>query len=101
MDFGVRLHNWVRDDRFAHPDFPGSGPGAANRLADAARSSSCLVERAYRKPGSPLPQQKKVPLSAATMPVNNDPMERSSFQMSLAGLLGLVACVAFNFWLFR
>ena len=28
-------------------------------------------------------------------------MERPSFQMSLAGLLGLVACVALNFWLFR
>ncbi len=28
-------------------------------------------------------------------------MERSSFQISLAGLLGLVACVALNFWLFR
>ncbi len=35
------------------------------------------------------------------MPPNNDPMERPSFQMSLAGLLGLVACLALNFWLFR
>lgn len=28
-------------------------------------------------------------------------MERTSFQMSVAALLGLVACVALNFWLFR
>ncbi|MGC8643888.1 MAG: hypothetical protein ACP5XB_28845 [Isosphaeraceae bacterium] len=28
-------------------------------------------------------------------------MERSNFQLSLAALLGLVACVALNFWLFR
>jgi hypothetical protein len=28
-------------------------------------------------------------------------MERPTFQMSLAALLGLVACVAVNFWLFR
>lgn len=28
-------------------------------------------------------------------------MERPSFQMSVAGLLGVVACVALNFWLFR
>jgi hypothetical protein len=28
-------------------------------------------------------------------------MERSSFQISIAALLGLVACVALNIWLFR
>jgi hypothetical protein len=28
-------------------------------------------------------------------------MERSSFQLSIAGLLALVACIAVNFWLFR
>ena len=28
-------------------------------------------------------------------------MERSNFQLSIAALLGLVACIAFNFWLFR
>ncbi len=28
-------------------------------------------------------------------------MERPSMQISVATLLGLVACVAFNFWLFR
>ena len=28
-------------------------------------------------------------------------MERPNFQLSLAGMLGLVACVALNFWLFR
>jgi hypothetical protein len=28
-------------------------------------------------------------------------MERSSLQLSIAGLLGLVACIALNFWLFR
>jgi hypothetical protein len=28
-------------------------------------------------------------------------MERASFQMTVAGMLGLVACVALNFWLFR
>lgn len=30
-----------------------------------------------------------------------DRMGRSGFQMSVAGLLGLVACVAVNIWLFR
>jgi hypothetical protein len=28
-------------------------------------------------------------------------MERRNFQMSVAALLGLVACIALNFWLFR
>ena len=28
-------------------------------------------------------------------------MERPLFQMSVAAMLGLVACIAFNFWLFR
>jgi hypothetical protein len=28
-------------------------------------------------------------------------MERPGFQFSVAGLLGLVACIALNFWLFR
>ena len=28
-------------------------------------------------------------------------MERSSFQLSITGLLALVACIAVNFWLFR
>jgi len=28
-------------------------------------------------------------------------MERSSFQLSIAALLGLVACIALNIWLFR
>lgn len=28
-------------------------------------------------------------------------MERPGFQLTVAGLLGLVACAAFNFWLFR
>jgi len=28
-------------------------------------------------------------------------MEKPSIQMSVAAMLGLVACIAFNFWLFR
>jgi hypothetical protein len=28
-------------------------------------------------------------------------MRRLGFQFSIAGLLGLVACIALNFWLFR
>lgn len=28
-------------------------------------------------------------------------MEKPAFQMTVAGLLGLVACIALNFWLFR
>jgi hypothetical protein len=28
-------------------------------------------------------------------------MERPSFQLSIAALLGLVACIALNIWLFR
>jgi hypothetical protein len=28
-------------------------------------------------------------------------MERPSFQMTVASMLGLVACIALNFWLFR
>ena len=28
-------------------------------------------------------------------------MERPVFQMTLAAMLGLVACIALNFWLFR
>jgi hypothetical protein len=28
-------------------------------------------------------------------------MERPTFQMTVAAMLGLVACVALNFWLFR
>jgi hypothetical protein len=28
-------------------------------------------------------------------------MEKPSFQMSVAAMLGLVACIALNFWLFR
>jgi hypothetical protein len=28
-------------------------------------------------------------------------MEKASFQMSVAAMLGLVACIAFNCWLFR
>jgi hypothetical protein len=28
-------------------------------------------------------------------------MEKPSFQMSVAAMLGLVACIAFNLWLFR
>ncbi len=28
-------------------------------------------------------------------------MEKPSLQMSVAAMLGLVACIAFNFWLFR
>jgi hypothetical protein len=28
-------------------------------------------------------------------------MERPGFQLTVAGLLGLVACIAFNIWLFR
>jgi hypothetical protein len=28
-------------------------------------------------------------------------MQRPGFQFSVAGLLGLVACIALNFWLFR
>ena len=28
-------------------------------------------------------------------------MERRGLQLSVAGMLGLVACVALNFWLFR
>jgi hypothetical protein len=28
-------------------------------------------------------------------------MEPSRFQLSILGLLGVVACFAFNFWLFR
>jgi hypothetical protein len=30
-----------------------------------------------------------------------EPMRRSGFQISLASMLGLVACVALNIWLFR
>ncbi len=40
-------------------------------------------------------------LSASLVPSHNDLMERPNFQMSLAGLLGLVACIALNIWLFR
>ena len=32
---------------------------------------------------------------------HNGGMERSGFQLSVAGLLGLVACIALNIWLFR
>ena len=32
---------------------------------------------------------------------HNDQMERTGLQTSVAGLLGLVACVAVNIWLFR
>ena len=32
---------------------------------------------------------------------HNNFMERSSFQLSITGLLALVACIAVNFWLFR
>jgi hypothetical protein len=28
-------------------------------------------------------------------------MERPSFQLTVANMLGLVACIALNFWLFR
>jgi hypothetical protein len=28
-------------------------------------------------------------------------MERPAFQMSLSALLGVIACIAVNFWLFR
>jgi hypothetical protein len=28
-------------------------------------------------------------------------MERPSFQLSIAGMLGLIACIALNIWLFR
>ncbi|GAC1467609.1 MAG: hypothetical protein NVSMB9_09370 [Isosphaeraceae bacterium] len=28
-------------------------------------------------------------------------MERPGFQLSLMGMLGLIACIAVNFWLFR
>ena len=28
-------------------------------------------------------------------------MERPSFQLSVAGMLGLIACIALNIWLFR
>jgi hypothetical protein len=30
-----------------------------------------------------------------------DGMERQGFQLSVAALLGLIACIAFNIWLFR
>src|SRR5271166_1065185 len=42
------------------------------------------------------------PLHAYTTPFHNTLMERrSSSQLSVAALLGLIACIAFNFWLFR
>jgi hypothetical protein len=40
-------------------------------------------------------------LFARAVLLHNSFMERPGFQMSLAGLLGLVACIALNFWLFR
>ncbi len=33
--------------------------------------------------------------------VHNDDMERPSLQITVASMLGLVACIALNFWLFR
>ena len=44
----------------------------------------------------PCASSRFAPLSA-----NNASMERSGFQLSIAALLGLVACVALNIWLFR
>ena len=41
------------------------------------------------------------PLHDPTEEHHNNFMERSSFQLSITGLLALVACIAVNFWLFR
>jgi hypothetical protein len=40
-------------------------------------------------------------LPAPSTRSHNEFMERPNLQMSVAGLLGLVACFALNFWLFR
>ncbi len=40
-------------------------------------------------------------LSGSSLDSHNNFMERPNLQMSLAGLLGLVACIALNIWLFR
>src|SRR3954463_14123301 len=54
------------------------------------------------------PLTARLPIPGATMPLPGPPspshnvlMERRNLQMSVAGLLGLVACFAVNLWLFR
>jgi hypothetical protein len=57
---------------------------------------SHLRARPHARKRIPLP-----PLSAGASLVDNNAMDRPLFQMKIATMLGLVACVAFNFWLFR
>ncbi len=37
-DTRERQHKWIRGGQSARPSFPGSGPGAGNRLTKAARA---------------------------------------------------------------
>jgi hypothetical protein len=41
------------------------------------------------------------PFPAAEGAAHNDSMERPSFQMTLKAMIGVVACIALNFWFFR
>src|SRR5258708_18615749 len=66
--------------------------GSATR---AYRQGAPLVHGppALRRPGDSLSTQRGR--------AHNGSMERPGFQLSVAGLLGVVACIAFNIWLFR
>jgi hypothetical protein len=43
----------------------------------------------------------RIPFSMAMRSPIMDAMERPTFQMTLGAMLGVVACIALNFWLFR
>jgi hypothetical protein len=65
----------------------------------AVRNDFCGAYKRRLLTGTIIPEEEA--LFAGTLRLHNSFMERPVFQLSLAGLLGLVACIALNFWLFR
>ena len=73
-------------------------PGAEGASADHGplRGPFAVASRPVPKCHGP-----SGPIHGLPVHLNNDAMRRSSFQLSIGGLLALVACVAVNIWLFR
>jgi hypothetical protein len=73
---------------------PRQGTGEANARMRAAGGGNSRPARRPRVSGL-IPFPPPSPLSIMI------PMGRPTFQMTLGAMIGIVACVALNFWLFR
>jgi hypothetical protein len=61
------------------------------------READCAILRPAPKPRV----SGRIPFPSPRAPTIMIPMGRPTFQMTLGAMIGIVACVALNFWLFR